>query len=316
MPQLQRAPSSPHVSPFAVHTTANTYTNTTPFPNYLLNEVMPALKDTEWRLLCVVVRQTLGWKDVSSGGRKSSDWLTRAQLMKKTGRNSEALSHALDSLVQQNLIEARNKSGQPLRTPSQRRQVRGRIYYALHPLLIQRISHNQPALEKHKKSELENKEDLKTCSVLESADRKSEHHNAAKSNRTKENTKEIETKRDVVQSQQIQDSFDDERKEMDSFIIEERLWDLKNSESLPRSMQNFTDVYVEKYAQRFPRSAPPAVFTSALSRLETILHQQSESELATLLDVFFACGLAHIERQQYSLEAFVHNINVLQESGL
>jgi len=30
-------------------------TNTTPFPNYLLNEVMPTLKDTEWRLLCVIV---------------------------------------------------------------------------------------------------------------------------------------------------------------------------------------------------------------------------------------------------------------------
>ncbi len=63
---------------------------TTPFPNHLLDNAMPRLRDTEWRLLCVLVRQTLGWQNKSEGGRKQRDWLTQAQLKKRTGRDSAA----------------------------------------------------------------------------------------------------------------------------------------------------------------------------------------------------------------------------------
>jgi len=55
-----------------------------PFPSALLDEWLPRLKDTEWRLLCVVVRQTLGWKN--GKGRKRRDWMSQSQLMKRTGR--------------------------------------------------------------------------------------------------------------------------------------------------------------------------------------------------------------------------------------
>ena len=48
----------------------------TPFPSHLLDDAMPLLSDTEWRVLCVVVRQTLGWED-GQGGRKREDWLTQ-----------------------------------------------------------------------------------------------------------------------------------------------------------------------------------------------------------------------------------------------
>ena len=76
----------------------------TAIPNVLIDEVMPTLKDTEWRLLCVIARQTLGWVD-KNGKRKQRDWMSQSQLIARTGRNSAALSTALDVLVRENLIE-------------------------------------------------------------------------------------------------------------------------------------------------------------------------------------------------------------------
>jgi|GEM_PF-1081630 len=102
---------------------------TTAFPNMLLDEVMPTLKDTEWRLLCVVVRQTLGWQQ--QGRRKRRDWLTQRQLIAKTNRNSQAVSRAVDSLVRQGLLEVQDQVGNVLLTPAGRRRHGGRLYYRL-----------------------------------------------------------------------------------------------------------------------------------------------------------------------------------------
>ena len=44
----------------------------TAFPNVLLDQVMPSLRDTEWRLLCVIVRQTVGWN--RDGKPKARDY--------------------------------------------------------------------------------------------------------------------------------------------------------------------------------------------------------------------------------------------------
>lgn len=58
---------------------------TTPVPVALIDRVMPTLRDTELRVLLVVVRQTLGWqvgKDPYL--RKERDWLTQSQLMRRT----------------------------------------------------------------------------------------------------------------------------------------------------------------------------------------------------------------------------------------
>lgn len=100
-----------------------------PFPSALLDAQMPKLKDTEWRLLCVIVRQTLGWQ--RGKGRKKRDWMTQKQLIARTGRNSAALSAALDALVRKNLVECHDSDGELLLSKQQRRQHRGRIYFSL-----------------------------------------------------------------------------------------------------------------------------------------------------------------------------------------
>lgn len=106
---------------------------TTPVPNELLDAVMPKLRDTELRLLLVVVRQTLGWQDGADPmKRKEKDWLTQSQLMRRTGRASGAVSHAVDALVRANLIDVLDRWGRPLATPVERRRHLGRLYYRLH----------------------------------------------------------------------------------------------------------------------------------------------------------------------------------------
>ena len=116
----------------------------TAIPNVLIDEVMPKLKDTEWRLLCVIARQTLGWVE-KGGGRKQRDWMSQSQLIAKTGRNSAALSAALDVLVRENLIECQAENGEPLLTPQQRRQHRRRVYFSL---ALERIQSTKSELQK------------------------------------------------------------------------------------------------------------------------------------------------------------------------
>ena len=108
----------------------------TAIPNALIDEVMPTLKDTEWRLLCVIARQTIGWVG-KDGQRKGRDWMSQSQLIAKTGRNSAALSAALDVLVRQNLIECQAENGELLDVPEKRRRHRGRVYFSLTPQQIQ-----------------------------------------------------------------------------------------------------------------------------------------------------------------------------------
>ncbi len=102
----------------------------TPFPNALF-ELMPTLRDTEWRVLCVIVRQTLGWRDGAGRQRKQTNWLTHRQLKAQTGRDSEALSKAIDTLVRRGLIEVWDETGHRLMTPAARRGCRGRLFFRL-----------------------------------------------------------------------------------------------------------------------------------------------------------------------------------------
>jgi hypothetical protein len=112
-------------------------TGTTPFPNFLLDRVMPRLTDTEWRLLCVIVRQTFGWH-LGGGIRKKADWMSHFQLKQRTGRQSAAISRAIDGLVRAGLISVRDLHGHALYLPAQRRRSHEHLVFAIHPLVATR----------------------------------------------------------------------------------------------------------------------------------------------------------------------------------
>jgi hypothetical protein len=83
---------------------------------------MPHLTDTELPVLLVVLRQTVG-------RGKGRDWLARSQLVSRTGRSPDAISRAVDGLVQRGLISVEDAAGRPCDTPEARRAERGRLYY-------------------------------------------------------------------------------------------------------------------------------------------------------------------------------------------
>ncbi len=120
-----------------------------PFPVGLIDGAMPHLTDTEWRVLCVVVRQTLGWSD-PAGGRKRRDWLSHSQLRKRTGRSGGAVSLAVDALVRSGLVEATDALGCGLTTSGARRKAR-RVYYALARGWETRLRNSEATKEKRDK---------------------------------------------------------------------------------------------------------------------------------------------------------------------
>lgn len=106
----------------------------TPFPNFLIDRVMPRLKDTEWRVLTVIVRQTYGWR-IGERLRKKADWMSHFQLKQKTGRQSAAISRAIDVLALAGLIAVRDTWGRAMRTPASRRRSHDHLLFCVHPLV-------------------------------------------------------------------------------------------------------------------------------------------------------------------------------------
>lgn len=114
--------------------------NSTPFPNVLLDQVMPNLRDTEWRLVVVITRATLGWFDRSTGGRRERELLSGSQLRRRSGRESAAVSLAIENLVRSKLIAVTDIDGRIVETPAKRRRLRKSLYYGLHPDILIRLT--------------------------------------------------------------------------------------------------------------------------------------------------------------------------------
>jgi len=128
---------------------------TTPFPNFLLDKAMPRLTDTEWRILCVIVRQTFGWS-VGPGVRKKADWLSHFQLKQRTGRQSAAISRAIAILVKSGLVAVRDTRGRPLYTPEMRRRSQSRLVFSVHPLSSTASFQKRFSLSRFRTSKSEN----------------------------------------------------------------------------------------------------------------------------------------------------------------
>jgi len=103
---------------------------TTPFPNALF-ELMPKLRDTEWRVLSVVVRFTCGFVDPYTKRRKLVAQISHRQFKRWTGRESEAICRAIDVLVRAQVIDARDSVGRTLSSRDARRRARQTLTYGV-----------------------------------------------------------------------------------------------------------------------------------------------------------------------------------------
>jgi hypothetical protein len=277
---------------------------TTPFPNHLLDEAMPHLKDTEWRVLCVIVRQTLGWHDKASKNRKTSDWLAQSQLVKKTGRDRAALSHALDALVRACYIEVRSEKGGLLQTPKERRQCRGRLFFALHPRLF------APLLEDDQESKSQDRAPVSN-SLLEQGVSKSEYQRASKANTTKEKqTKEIATKA-VPQSslrRLAAEVWQGALKETDKASTQKKLLDVEPGYSI--KAQDFMALFEQLYAQMKKQTAGVRLLQNDAERLEKLLASHPSLDWEPILRAFFASNANYIARRNHALPAFLDSCNI------
>jgi len=129
--------------------------NTTQTPNIIFNGLMREMSDTELRLVFIVTRATLGWVlDKETGMRKEQDWLSLSQLKKKTGRESGAISKAIDVCIRRQWIEARDKDGNILDTKAKRRGKN--IFYRLGPaILLKTSSESEDVYVTSSKSEIQ-----------------------------------------------------------------------------------------------------------------------------------------------------------------
>src|SRR5438045_3875835 len=85
---------------------------TTPVPNALFDIFLKDLQIAELKVLLVIIRQTLGWRDQGSKfGRKEIDWIASSQLREKTGCSRRAISSAIQILVSKHLIEVFDEKG-------------------------------------------------------------------------------------------------------------------------------------------------------------------------------------------------------------
>lgn len=104
--------------------------NSTQIPNRLIDEVMPLVGDTAFRVLVIIARQTYGWiADKETGRRKEKDWISYSQLKLKTGRGNTAVAEALRELEEKNLISISDEKGNVLATKESRRGKR--LFYRI-----------------------------------------------------------------------------------------------------------------------------------------------------------------------------------------
>jgi len=110
------------------------YKETTAVPNILFDGLLPQLKVTELKVLLIVIRQTIGWKEKRSSHRKSEDWISSSQLKKKSGSSARSICSAVESLVKRNFIEVLDENHYPLVFAHERRG-KQRLYYRVGILL-------------------------------------------------------------------------------------------------------------------------------------------------------------------------------------
>lgn len=118
----------------------------TQVPNTLFDIYLSTLKESELKILLVVLRQTNGWIDIKTGKRKTRDRISRTQFMQKTGLSRKIVSLAIKGLLQKGLLTITDQSGNLLHL-SEDRKGKNYIFYAskLGHILSTTSVHSSPA---------------------------------------------------------------------------------------------------------------------------------------------------------------------------
>ncbi len=107
------------------------YIRSTYVPNYVLDNLLKELTEAELKVLLIVIRQTLGWLNGTTGKRKCRDRITIRQFEAKTGLSKRTLSKAIQSLVVKMAIQVTGYDGKPL-LKTRDRKGKSYLFYGLY----------------------------------------------------------------------------------------------------------------------------------------------------------------------------------------
>lgn len=97
------------------------YKKTTQVPNILFDTHLRSLTLAELKVLLIIIRQTAGWVDPQTGGRKLKDRIVHSQFITRTGLSRRILSYTIQSLIEKRLIVVSDEKGTILTLSNQRK---------------------------------------------------------------------------------------------------------------------------------------------------------------------------------------------------
>jgi hypothetical protein len=259
----------------------------TPFPNTLIDRIMPTLKDTEWRLICIFARQTYGWHEPATSTRKERDWLTQRQLMQRTGRASAAVSQAIQALIQRDLIEVVGENGDLLHTPQERQHYAGRLLFRLSPHLL--AGDGQQEVEGIAGAQRSSKNEQR---CLKSEVRKA---NTTKETENK-NTPSGVTPQVLLVENETRDQL---------IALPESGSTKENTSRSDPDVRRFLLLYRGLFARQSPRGEMPYITWGRDGKLaQKLLKQYGYDRLAELMQAYFETEDAWVRKRGYAFTCF------------
>jgi len=233
---------------------------------------MRKMNDTEFRIVMLVVRATLGWEsDKDTGMRKTEDWISSRQLKEKTGRQSGALSKAIDKCIKEGWIEARSKKGEILDTKGKRKGKN--IYFRLgNSILFTTSSESEEVIVKESSTSSES-------ANAESANAESEDY-----------------KRNPIQNKDITKDIAELNSAPPIFLLKDELIKLKDS---PQRHIQLIGEYLEEKSILIENQAQLKVAVKRHLRAAVDLAKFSDKQIGE------ATKIAEKEYPDYTLETLV-----------
>lgn len=330
---------------------SSTLERTTPVPNWVLDQALSGLTDSQAKLLLIIARQTNGWSD-KVGNRKSSDWMSNRFIQEKTGCSKASVSRAIAVLIDKGLIEVRDSEGQLLLTSAERRRCK-QMYFALknnppqqtygaksitretlqsageqntltnesqEPLL--EVQHLEE-LEKHPQNEdvgngesemSVTNEDVVNPKFLKNVPKTSSNCGTTKETLTKENLNNnfVDPQNDTLPNEDVHDEAQNE--EVSDLPHFEELGNEASKATQPKLSYEAKQVlaaYRQQFREHFPNQAIPKATQSDFEKLESYFEKHTPQVLIKLLPTFFTVDYDFNSRNEHSLHAFVHSVNIL-----
>ncbi len=306
--------SSPSAATREVAIVGTTLQGTTPVPNVLFDTFLPRLSDTELRVLLVVNRATLGWKQGT--GRKESDWLSHRQLQARTGRAGASVSHAIEALVRRGLLLVQDARGRARDSAHSRRATRGRLYYRLSDALLTPDQANSSEERGNHPPATATQSAIRTARGEEEGERGQARISTSpaplqKLKTTKETGTKEKEKEAQMSSSKSEVTFPHNTSDgAEAAASEDALID--DPEEIEAEVERFVGVFARAYRLARPLEAVPPVEAADRTLLQGCLRHPGPIVLEAWLPAFFDSSFGYARRRGWSLECYLNCLFILQ----